>query len=89
MGAFSIYTGLIYNDIFSKTLHLFHSGWDFQEGPNNSTVGVPNGHVYPFGLDPGWHGAENSHIFTNSYKMKMSIVIGVIHVSKPHACWSA
>ena len=81
MGAFSIYTGLIYNDIFSKTLHLFHSGWDFPEHQGNETVtGVPNGHTYPFGLDPGWHGADNALIFTNSYKMKMSIVLGVIHV---------
>jgi len=78
MGAFAIYTGFIYNDIFSKSLHLFHSGWDI---PVNGTVGTFNGHTYPFGLDPGWHGASNALIFTNSYKMKMSIVTGVIHVS--------
>ena len=78
MGAFAIYTGFIYNDIFSKSLHLFHSGWDV---PVNGTVATFNGHTYPFGLDPGWHGASNALIFTNSYKMKMSIVIGVIHVS--------
>jgi len=78
MGAFAIYTGFIYNDIFSKSLHLFRSGWDF---PVNGTVGTFNGHTYPFGLDPGWHGASNALIFTNSYKMKMSIVLGVIHVS--------
>ena len=80
-----MYTGLIYNDIFSKTLHLFHSGWDF---PNGTADGISNGHTYPFGLDPGWHGAENALIFTNSYKMKMSIVIGVIHVStRRTVCW--
>lgn len=77
-----MFTGLMYNDIFSKSLHIWHSGWDFPDSGNRTVLnGSPNGHVYPFGLDPGWHGAENSLVFTNSYKMKMSIIIGVIHVS--------
>lgn len=74
-----MYTGLMYNDIFSKTLHLFHSGWTFTE-TNVTRIGVPDGHIYPFGLDPGWHGADNNLVFVNSYKMKMSIVLGVVHV---------
>lgn len=82
MGAFSMYTGFIYNDIFSKSLHLFHSGWDFPEvSQNQSVTAISNGHTYPIGLDPAWHDTENGLVFTNSYKMKMSIVLGVIHVS--------
>jgi V-type H+-transporting ATPase subunit a len=76
-----MYTGLIYNDIFSKTLHLWQSGWDFPEMGNVSVTAVSNGHTYYFGLDPAWHGADNSLVFSNSYKMKMSIVLGVIHVN--------
>ncbi|KAG1868845.1 V-type ATPase, V0 complex, 116kDa subunit family [Suillus tomentosus] len=82
MGTFSVYTGLMYNDIFSKSLHIWHSGWDFLEpGSNGVSYAVSNGHMYPFGVDPAWHGADNGLVFTNSYKMKMSIVLGVIHMT--------
>ncbi|KAG6855996.1 hypothetical protein H0H87_008574 [Tephrocybe sp. NHM501043] len=81
MGMFSMYTGLMYNDIFSRTLHIWHSGWTFPESNASSVTGINNGHVYPFGLDPGWHGADNALVFTNSYKMKMSIVLGVTHMT--------
>jgi V-type H+-transporting ATPase subunit a len=74
-----MYTGFIYNDIFSKSLHVWHSSWTFPSG-NGTVTAIPSGHTYPFGLDPAWHGAENGMVFTNSYKMKMSVILGVIHV---------
>ncbi|KAI1298296.1 H(+)-transporting V0 sector ATPase subunit a [Mortierella claussenii] len=85
MGAFSIFTGLMYNDIFSRALPLFQSGWRFNvpEDYDGKTVIVaePTGYTYPFGIDYAWHGTENYLLFTNSYKMKMSVVLGVIHMS--------
>jgi len=86
MGLFSLYTGLMYNDIFSKSLHIWHSGWDFPPSDGTSFA-IFNGQVYPFGLDPAWHAADNGLVFTNSYKMKMAIVLGVIHVRSPQ--WSS
>lgn len=77
MGIFSIYTGFLYNDIFSKSLTLFTPGWEV--GGNGTAVST--GQVYPIGVDPMWNGAENALVFTNSYKMKMSIILGVLHVS--------
>ncbi|XP_038653812.1 V-type proton ATPase 116 kDa subunit a1-like isoform X3 [Scyliorhinus canicula] len=99
MGLFSIYTGLIYNDCFSKTFNLFGSAWNvramFQpNGPwinetlhNSATLqlnpavrGVFSGRPYPFGIDPIWNIAVNKLTFLNSYKMKMSVILGVIHM---------
>ena len=84
MGVFSIYTGLIYNDAFSKSLTLFPSQWkwpqEFQEGQTVEAE-LKENYRYPFGLDWGWHGTDNELLFSNSYKMKLSILIGWAHMT--------
>ncbi|KAJ3216741.1 H(+)-transporting V0 sector ATPase subunit a [Dinochytrium kinnereticum] len=81
MGIFSIFTGLIYNDIFSKNMNLFGSAYKFILDPNTKKwVGQKSSKVYPFGIDPAWHGTDNMLMFSNSYKMKMAIVLGVMHM---------
>jgi V-type H+-transporting ATPase subunit a len=82
MGAFSIYTGLIYNDIFSKPLSLFKSGWEWPETFEvGQMITAKKVGVYPLGMDYAWHAADNALLFSNSYKMKMSVVLGFFHVS--------
>ncbi|CAJ0745304.1 16591_t:CDS:10 [Entrophospora sp. SA101] len=81
MGLFSMYTGLMYNDIFSLSLKLAKPGFEWIKNDTDGTYKVIQTGVYPFGIDPSWHGAENYLLFTNSYKMKMSIILGVIHMS--------
>ncbi|KNC97988.1 uncharacterized protein SPPG_06975 [Spizellomyces punctatus DAOM BR117] len=79
MGAFSIYTGLIYNDIFSRAMNLFGSGWEFHER-GGKWYGEKKW-TYVFGVDPAWHGSDNALLFSNSYKMKQAIVFGVMHMT--------
>ncbi|XP_059974790.1 V-type proton ATPase 116 kDa subunit a 2 isoform X2 [Mesoplodon densirostris] len=108
MGLFSVYTGLIYNDCFSKSVNLFGSGWNVSamysssHSPaeqrkmmlwNDSVIrhsrvlqldpsvpGVFRG-PYPFGIDPIWNLATNRLTFLNSFKMKMSVILGIIHMT--------
>lgn len=91
MGLFSIYTGFVYNDVFSKSMNIFGSQWSIHynvstilENPelelNPASSDLHDTFVYPIGLDPAWQLGTNKIIFLNSYKMKLSIIFGVVHM---------
>jgi V-type H+-transporting ATPase subunit a len=92
MGLFSMYTGFVYNDIFSKSMNLFGSTWKVNYNTStimdkyndlltlNPSTNDLIDDIYPVGLDPVWALATNKIIFLNSYKMKLSIIFGVIHM---------
>jgi len=94
MGAFSIYTGFIYNDIFSKSMNIFGSSWSVGENRTVEILTYPNADAafnpgdpedwsnvpYPVGMDPMWQLGLNKISFLNTYKMKMSIIVGVSHM---------
>lgn len=90
MGFFAIYAGLMYNDMFSLSLNLFGSRWKFEgqddgtveEGALASPIGAygSDATVYPFGLDPIWKVSSNELLFFNSFKMKLSVIFGIIQM---------
>ncbi|XP_021120145.1 V-type proton ATPase 116 kDa subunit a isoform X2 [Heterocephalus glaber] len=98
MGLFSVYTGFIYNECFSRATTIFPSGWSVATMANQSgwsdaylaqhplltldpnISGVFLG-PYPFGIDPIWSLATNHLSFLNSFKMKMSVILGVTHMA--------
>jgi len=98
MSVSSIYTGLIYNDIFSKSANIFGSHWssDHLDFPasNSTPLLLANSMMldpkdnrsysddpYPFGVDPVWQAASNKIGFLNTYKMKISLIFGVVHMT--------
>nr|XP_044993270.1 V-type proton ATPase 116 kDa subunit a3 [Jaculus jaculus] len=98
MGLFSIYTGFIYNECFSRATTIFPSGWSVAAMANQSgwsdkylsqhpvltlDPNIPGVFLgpYPFGIDPVWSLASNHLSFLNSFKMKMSVILGVTHMA--------
>ncbi|GBP50419.1 Probable V-type proton ATPase 116 kDa subunit a [Eumeta japonica] len=89
MGLFSMYTGLIYNDIFSKSLNIFGSSWRnnynattltnntlLQLNPDSKDyTQIP----YPFGVDPVWQiGMDNFHydkFLIEYFKRRISVYV--------------
>jgi len=90
MGFFAVYAGFMYNDMFSLSLNLFGSRWVY-EGQDEMAVeegalATPTSEygsdasVYPFGLDPAWKVSSNELLFFNSFKMKLSVIFGIIQM---------
>ncbi|XP_040569933.1 V-type proton ATPase 116 kDa subunit a 1 isoform X1 [Lepeophtheirus salmonis] len=91
MAMFSIYTGLIYNDFFSKSVNIFGSSWK-PTTPKEEMMSIDSEMIdpskggyanvpYPFGVDPVWQVSDNKIIFLNAFKMKVSIILGVIQMT--------
>ena len=91
-GLFGAYVGLLYNEAFAFPMSFFGgSRWyNMQEDPSRGLRGrrAPRDPdvrarrpVYPVGIDPIWHYSANKITFFNSFKMKISIVVGVIQMS--------
>ena len=75
----SIYCGFLYNEFMSVPLSLHDSC--YERDPQDLSKGKKKDNCnFPFGMDPKWFVAENELAFFNSFKMKFSVIIGVIHM---------
>jgi len=77
MSVFSIYTGFLYNEMFSIPMTVFgDTKWHWNNATETYQM-APGASPYAFGVDPIWHGTKTELTFLNSMKMKMSIVLGI------------
>jgi len=80
MGCFAIYNGFIYNDCMSIPLNMYGSRWSWGSD-GSAAVANATGGVYPFGMDPSWYNTNNQLAFMNSFKMKLSVLLGVTQMT--------
>jgi len=85
MGMFAIYNGFIYNDCASISWNIWNgSQWEGVRIPGDCggkpfcdvETGKATG-VYAFGIDPVWQHSKNQLSYSNSLKMKLSVIVGI------------
>ena len=78
MGLFAFWCGWVYNDFFAIPMLAMNSCYtpDGKGGIHRVTPDC----VYPIGIDYAWSQSKNDIPFINSFKMKISIVYGVIQM---------
>jgi len=94
MAIFSMYCGALYNEFFGIPMDLFGTNWAYtypisKEGLGTNQFAVwlndnrpeSEWRCYPFGADPLWKGSTNELDYYNSLKMKMSVIMGVTHMT--------
>ncbi len=80
MGFSAFYCGWLYNDFFSIPLEVFPSCYTDVVHSENKVLRSDDKCVYPFGFDHKWFVSTNELSYFNSFKMKMAVIIGVVHM---------
>ena len=75
----SIYCGLLYNEFMSIPLSMHNTCYE-KDNEEPKFAKKKEGCNFPFGMDYKWFIAQNQLSFFNSFKMKFSVIIGVIHM---------
>jgi V-type H+-transporting ATPase subunit a len=81
MGFFAFYCGWIYNDFLGMNVNFLGSCYPLSIRNDGEMIYTHTQDcVYPFGVDPIWGVSSNNLIFVNSLKMKVSVIIAIIHM---------
>lgn len=89
MGFFAFYCGWIYNDFLGMNVNVLGSCFDVPPAVE-ANDGLPTTEmrfsphkncIYPFGIDPVWGRATNELVYVNSLKMKISVIIAIVHMT--------
>ena len=75
------YMGLLYNEVASLPIDIFGTSYAPQYKTGDTTYYKFDGMPYIIGVDPKWRWSSNHVMFTNSLKMKMSVIIGILQMS--------
>ena len=87
MGFWALYCGFIYNDFASIAVPLSPTCYENKESKDLETGNSfyyakrKENCYYYFGIDHKWHVATNNLTFLNSFKMKISVIVGVLHMT--------
>ena len=79
MGLFAFYCGFIYNEFFSVPFLSQDSCYSL-DNPGSTYKRNTDNCTYSFGIDWIWFQSSNETQFINSFKMKFSIIVGVIQM---------
>jgi V-type H+-transporting ATPase subunit a len=81
LGFFSLYCGLIYNDFMGLKMLTMKSCYIIKQLDGSMEFDRTENCTYPIGFDWIWGASGNEITYTNSFKMKLSIIIGVLHMT--------
>jgi len=80
MGFFATFCGFLYNEFASVPLNFIPTCYDVVQEDGETLERSDPSCIHPTSIDPIWYAASNELQFINSFKMKISVILGVVHM---------
>jgi V-type H+-transporting ATPase subunit a len=81
LGVFASFSGFLYNEFASVPLNFISTCYDVKGADEETLERSDPSCVHPTSIDPIWYASVNELQFINSYKMKLSVILGVTHMT--------